>query len=318
MISRLLLASVAFLVLAGCGGGSTSAPGGGPGSGTGASVDQAVTDAAEAYCTRLQACAPAYATYGFGALATCEARFKMQLVADLGVPGTSETVAQVEACAQVLGPMSCPDLLGRKMPSACLPQPGTLADGVACLADGQCKGTRCRVPTDALCGACTSPAAAGAACDTDGDCQPAMACVGRACTPYGTAGSTCSATQPCRPDLGCAGGTCGTPSAAGTACQASTECDQLHGVFCNPVSKQCQTVAFAPAGGACGLVSGNLVVCTGPGSFCSGATRAPYAGTCTAFATDGASCDADAGPLCDFGAACVGGTCEVPGPTGCR
>ncbi len=82
-----LLALTPLGLTAGCGGTTSSLSGdGGPGAGdggdrleagvagdgagaegsTGVSADQAATDAANAYCNRAQACAPAYVTFGYG------------------------------------------------------------------------------------------------------------------------------------------------------------------------------------------------------------------------------------------------------------
>jgi hypothetical protein len=68
----------------------------------------------------------------------------------------------------------------------------------------------------------------------------------------------------------------------------------------------------------CGLVGGHLVVCTGPGGLCKGISAPNYQGTCIPFATDGTACDTTNGPLCDVGAVCVGGTCQVPDPSKCH
>jgi hypothetical protein len=279
---------------------------------------QAAADAAKAYCERAQACAPAYVTFGYGDVGTCEARFTKELLPVFGAPGSSSTPAQTEACAQAIPQASCADLLARKNPAPCQTLPGMLANGAACGADPQCAGTRCKVAPDAVCGMCTAPAAAGASCGVDGDCQPDMTCLNGTCAQYGDENATCSATQPCRPDLGCVGGICTTPLPAGSACTATHQCDEVHGVFCNPATAKCENIAFASTGGACGLVSNALVVCSGPGSLCNGSSNPPYKGTCIGFAQDGASCNTTAGPLCDVGSACVGGTCQFPDPSSCH
>jgi hypothetical protein len=319
-VSPRALLCLSSLALAACGGSTSSVSSstdGGPGE-AGVTAAQAAADAAMAYCTRAQACAPAYVTFGFGDVATCEARFALELLPFFTATGTSSSPSQTEACAQAIPQMSCADLLARRVAGPCASMPGQLANGAACAGDPQCAGTRCKVAADAVCGTCTAPAAAGAACGVDSDCQPGMTCVNLVCAKYGDESAACSATQPCRPDLGCVGGTCTTPSPAGTKCQASTECDQIHGVFCNPVTAMCEAVAFAATGAPCGLVNSQLTVCTGPGSMCSGSSAPPYRGTCLGFAHDGASCDTDAGPLCDVAAVCVGGTCKLPDPSTCH
>jgi hypothetical protein len=319
------LVPVASLALAACGGSTSSiggSDGGADGGGTfeagGPSPAEIATDAAHAYCTRAQTCASFYVSVAFGDVATCESRLQAQLVSELSAPSVTETTAQLEACAAALPEVACSDLLGRATIPACPTLAGKLADGAACAFDGQCAGTRCHAPSGATCGTCGTPAPSGSGCQADDDCDSAMKCVNGACAPYGGPGAACSATQPCRPDLGCVGGTCGTPSVMGTACTDSTACDQLHAGFCDPLSKVCATATIAQAGSPCGLVAGQFVLCQGPGSFCRGDQAPTYQGTCVAFAPDGASCDADAGPLCDYGAVCESGTCQVPSATRCK
>ncbi len=304
-------------------GGSTSSVAGGDGGGAEVSANQASADAAKAYCQRVDACAAVFVTDAFGDEATCESLFEAQLLTDLSAPGTSATPAMYETCAAALPQVSCGDLLGNATIPACKTMPGTLAQGAACGTDAQCATTHCTVPAAALCGTCAEPSAAGGHCGVDSDCQPGMKCVTGSgttgtCALYGLQGAACSDTQPCRPDFGCVNGTCGTPSPAGTACKSSAECDQLAGAFCNPESLTCQTITFAAPGGACGLVSGALVLCAGPGSECRGSSAPPYQGTCVAYAMDGASCELDGGPLCDYGAVCVAGTCQVSDPSSCK
>jgi hypothetical protein len=135
---------------------------------------------------------------------------------------------------------------------------------------------------------------------------------------YGDDGALCDASHPCRPDLGCKAGKCTTPSPAGTPCQSSDECDALNGVYCNPLTKQCDTVTFAQPNASCGLVNNRFVECKGPGALCAGAAAPTYKGTCVGFAADGASCDATNGPLCDVGAVCASGTCQIPEPSKCH
>jgi hypothetical protein len=309
------------VALAACSGSTPSVNpdgGGGGGGDTGVEAAQAVSDAANAYCQRAQACAPAYVTVEFGAVETCVTRLGLELTSELSAPGTSSTPSQLESCAKALPQTSCGDLLGRNSPTACQTLPGTLASGAGCAVDSQCTGTRCRVAPNMLCGTCTTPAPAGASCGVDADCQPQMTCLNGTCVLYGQEGATCSATAPCRPDLGCVGGTCGTPSTVGTACQSSAECDQINGSFCDPSSKQCATVGFGQPSGPCGLVGSQIVICQGPGSLCGGEAAPSYEGKCVPFAMDGTSCDVDAGPLCDVAAVCSGGTCQLPNPASCQ
>jgi hypothetical protein len=321
-----------------CGGGSSSSnstsPNGGPngddqgssddggngttGTGTAVSADQAASDAANAYCNRAEACAPAFVTVGFGNVATCIERLKQSLLPVFGADGTSSTPERTEACAQAIPQMSCSDLLSRITPDACQTLPGSLAEGAACSADSQCQGTRCKVAADAVCGKCTSPAAAGAACNQDADCQDAMTCVSGACMTYAATGGTCDATHPCRPDLACKAGKCATPTPVGQSCKSSDECENSQGVFCDPKANTCQAVSFSAPNGTCGLVQNALVVCEGPGSLCTNVNSQTYQGTCAPVAADGAACDPANGPLCNAGAICVNKVCTVPNPGACH
>lgn len=321
MKNRATLPSLASLALAGllaCSG-STSSIGGG------VSTDQATTDAANAYCNRAQACAPAYVTLGYGDVATCASRYKQALVTSFGAPGSVETADQIEACAQAIPNATCADLLGRNPPSACHTVPGNLGDGNPCGSDAQCSGAVCHVRVNDVCGQCGSPTTAGGACVADDDCAYGTGCVLGTCTAYGAENASCDATHPCRPDLGCKGGACTAPSQAGTACQSSAECDQLHGLFCDPMGMTCTNVSFAAPNASCGLVGSQLVACQGPGSMCKGADAPTYEGTCAPYATDGTACDTVNGPYCDVGAVCVTGsatsttgTCTVPNPSSCQ
>jgi hypothetical protein len=286
--------------------------------GGGESAQQAVAAAASAYCARASACAAVFVTDGFGTLAGCQTHLQTQLLASLSAPGTSATVAQLEACTAALPQVSCGDLLGNETIPACKTLPGMLAAGAPCGTDAQCASTHCIVPSTTACGTCGPQSPAAGTCSVDSDCQPGMDCLNGTCATYVLQGGACSATQPCRPDFACVNGTCGAPSPAGTACKTSAECDQLSGDFCNPASLVCQTITFAQPGGACGLVSGQLVLCAGPGGTCKGDDVSPYVGTCEAAAMNGASCDTDGGPLCDYGSVCVSGTCTASNPASCK
>ena len=242
------------------GDGSTASIGGGSDSGAAVTPDQAATDVANAYCDRAQACAPAYVALSFGDIATCATRLKATLLPGIGAMGSTEAPAQYEACAAVVPSASCDDLLTRSLPAPCQPIPGTLATGAACAVDGQCASTHCGLPANAACGTCVALGSAGATCDTDSDCQDGMTCQSSACVAYGAENATCDTTHPCRPDLGCKAGACTAPSSVGTACQSGAECDNLHGVFCNPISMMCENVSFAGPNAPCGLVNNQLVV----------------------------------------------------------
>jgi hypothetical protein len=321
MRSKAILTSalVAMASLAACSGSTSNSTGGDGGSegGSGVSAQQASTDAATAFCTRAQACAPAYITIGYGDAPTCATRLAKSILPAIGATGSTATPDIYEACATAIQQASCADLLGRHLPDVCK-KAGTLADGTACGNDSQCANMRCKVAVNAVCGTCTSHAAVGASCGVDDDCVDGSKCISGTCAAFGKQGDTCSASQPCSPDLACRSGACGAPGQIGDTCASLGDCDVAHGVACDPTTKKCAQLNFAQTGGACGLVSGKLVVCQGPNGTCNGSTPQNPQGTCAAAANDGAACDTNNGPLCAAPAACVSGKCTLPDPSTCH
>jgi hypothetical protein len=290
------------------------------------SPQQACADYAQVYCTRVNDCAPTFLQLGFGDVPTCESRLQINCPLTFQAPGTGLTPDIAEKCIGALPQTSCPDTLGRNLPSECSPVAGSLQNGAACGDDDQCTGKYCNLGSNHVCGACSTKAAAGAACNTDSDCSQGLACAQGTCAAYAQAGAACSDKQPCNPTLTCNAGACVTPSGAGAACTPGTDltksgCDFLHGSFCNPSTKKCQQVATATAGQPCGfvngIVDGSLTICTG-GATCFGITLLNPKSTCTAAAADGASCDATKGINCQAPAICVSGVCKLKDPTSCK
>src|SRR5260221_1020053 len=107
------------------------------------SADQAWTDAAAAFCARVNACSPAFVELIWGDANVCASKFKPQLAGALASAGTSSSPSQYEACAQALPGASCDDVLGRNLPEVCKAKTGTLAHGAACGDGSQCVGGRC-------------------------------------------------------------------------------------------------------------------------------------------------------------------------------
>lgn len=279
-------------------------------------IDQAAAAAAAAYCNRAETCGPLFVSVTFGDAATCASTFKGTLARAFAAAGVTETPEQLEACAAALPQVSCADLFSRKSTDACKPVPGTLVDGAACASDGQCTSRRCRVAKNQVCGTCGAHGAPGAPCGVDDDCDYGAKCLAASgtCVAYGNESATCDASHPCRPDLGCVGGVCGAASAPGVACASSDQCDQIHGVFCNPLTKQCETATLARSGASCGLPGGHFAVCAGAGLLCTGVTAPNYVGACMAPAAVGAACDTANGPACTPDAVCV---CAASGDAGC-
>jgi hypothetical protein len=333
MSLRTRVLSVSLVGLAACSG-STAATfddaGAGEASVDGApavTIEKAAGDAANAYCARAQACAPAYVSIGYGDVATCVSTFTADLVRGFGGAGVTATPDWVEGCAAAVPQVSCGDFLARRTVAACKPVPGSLADGAACAADGQCKGTRCILAKNQVCGVCGPHAAAGAACGVDDDCDNGLVCLTGICVAYRDEKATCDATHPCRPDLACTAGICGAGNPVGTACSSGDGCNAANGIVCNPISKQCETMGFASPNTGCGIVGPKVVECTGP-ALCIGVVAPKYQGSCVAAAALGASCDTANGPPCGADAVCAcaagtdaggcAGTCKQRDPAQCH
>src|SRR5579862_1624686 len=135
MARRILRAAstAALLCVAACGGASFAlddAGSGGTNAGDGGStpvegggsvtMDQACTDLATSLCTRLGSCATILVPVEFGDMATCVARGKLSCATSFAANGTGLTTNAAESCAQAYGGASCDDLLGNKLPSACI------------------------------------------------------------------------------------------------------------------------------------------------------------------------------------------------------
>jgi hypothetical protein len=322
-----LVTAASFAALAACSSSSASkstpVDGGGD---AGLTIDKAAADAGQAYCARVQACAPALLQAFYGDVATCATAFAGDVVRGYHGAGVTQTPDQVAACTAAIPQTSCADLLARKTPTACKPAPGTAADGAACAADVQCQGARCKVALGQTCGICGSPAAAGAACGIDNDCGDGLTCVASKCTAYGDEKAACDATHPCRIDLACNAGACGAGNPVGTACTAPDGCNAPQGIVCNPQSKKCDTLAAGGPNAPCGFVAGHVAQCTG-GSLCLAISATTFQGTCSKAAAVGAACDTAAGPTCAPGSICgcasnvdggCAGTCKQRDPAACH
>src|SRR5579883_1178547 len=109
---------------AGGGDGSSNNDGGGSDSGTsdsGGSSAQACMDLANAYCMKLDTCAPLFIQVAFGDLAACEHRAALACPATLAANGTSATTTAAEACAQAIPAAMCAETIDGKTPDACIP-----------------------------------------------------------------------------------------------------------------------------------------------------------------------------------------------------
>ena len=266
-------------------------------------------------CAKVNECSPFLLELSYGDLATCEARVALGCSpSTFDSPGSTTKPIDTVACSDAFAATSCDDLYGRKLPAGCDFNPGTLANGMVCGREVQCASGYCGKQGD-ICGVCTTPAAAGAACKESEDCEPGLACAQDKCAAIGGVGATCDAAAPCKVGLPCSGGKCIMPLGAGQPCDpASPTCDLLKGLGCNMMGI-CQQVKIAAAGEACGLQGTDYIACKG-GAFCKMAMGG--AGTCLAPAADGAACDEVAGPKCLPGARCSGAVCVLSDGSSCN
>jgi hypothetical protein len=325
-MGKRLGAVVALLVLgaaAGCG------SGGGEGDPVpdadlpevGAEVTEAGPDAAEVAedpfrrlvrvtCEKLAACAAASLKIYIGDVPTCLASEyeTMKMLPDL--PGLG---IDVEGSADAVEANSCSEFTrSTAMESRPFGIVGSLADGKPCVHPLQCSGHVCARPEGTSCGTCASPLPAGAPCDGNhlvgSPCGFGSTCAGGNCVALGDTGAQCDpATAPCFSDLGCIDGTCGPPKQVDEPCSSLVgECDLYDsGLVCHPAAGKCIAFTYAGPDEPCGVTETGGTVCTGSDCFPNA-----LAGNCMARAADGAKCDPEVGPYCQFHAHCVNGSCE--------
>lgn len=335
-LSRTLAFTLVFT--AACGADTTPAP-------TGPTATQACTALAQAECARRDACSNRFLIgRTYGDLATCEQRVRDACVTSLSARATGQTAANVMACATAYPAIACADYFnGTNLPTACQPQPGSLAAGAACRYASQCQSGYCAVPTGTACGVCAPRPVAGAPCNGPGaplgcggqglTCAGETATTPGTCVAFGAMGATCDATHPCGSGLSCTPVGLAAPSrtcqpagaTVGAACGGASApgCDNERGLACNTMSRTCQNIALVAGGAACGLgADGGFSSCANSGD-CMGYTLASPRGTCRSAAAEGAACDRANGPYCRTPASCVttgagtAGTCALPSSATC-
>jgi hypothetical protein len=140
------------------GGSGGTAMGGAAGSGEGGStpltLDEAVHEVFRAICGKYQECLPYHLISSYGTLASCISRSELGEHAYLELPGVTETAATLTACASAVDALSCSEY-HRTWPSECTPA-GALANGEACVSNGQCQSLWCHMSSE-QCGTCTDP-----------------------------------------------------------------------------------------------------------------------------------------------------------------
>jgi hypothetical protein len=308
---------------AGSGGAGTAGTGvagaGTAGTGAGGSADpNAACTPLDAYCQKINECAPLAITLVYGDLAGCKARLKLSCVAQIKLADNGLTPASITACANAVATATCDDLLYRNIP-ACAPKGSRLA-GAACGTGSQCTSTYCAATT-ATCGICAGLAPAGGDCTVDDDCKPQLVCGGLGlCVTPGGAGAACDDNTPCRYGYYCSGGTCAAArTTPGAPCTESGSCEILKGLFCN--GTVCARILTAQPGDACGVVGGTSVAaCAAGDCISSDPVNDPNSGTCTSLAGDGEACGSavSTGVDCESPSTCTNGRCALPNGTTCN
>jgi hypothetical protein len=294
-------------------------------------ADEACTQLANAFCTKIGSCSSFFTLAAYGDVATCETRFKATCLTNLGANGTGATPTQFAACAAVAPNLSCPDVFASNFPADCQPIAGTLANDAACGDSSQCSSKFCGFDSNlATCGKCAAPPAAEAPC-ASGGCPNGLKCgADSKCHAPGGLNAMCDANHACNGEYQCLTGKCvaylplgADCDPAGTATPTKGSCDLLSALWCNLHTRKCEAMTQNAAQGAtCGLnlTSGGVTICE-PKSFCKITNATTYAGTCTARVADGGACDLTTptlGEQCTEPAKCIGGKCTLPDATQCH
>ena len=325
---------VLVLTLGGCGG-------------SGVTIAKACGDLATTRCAKRASCTAIGNAAGtgilreFGDSTTCVTRETLACMQGLSAKSTGNSPDEVESCIPTYSALSCADFLSNNITAPCVAT-GTLADGSACVFNGQCKSTYCINASHTTCGVCGSAPAVGADCSTSAcargvDCITQQSTVTPApmvCTAPAASGAMCDRNHPCAFGGSCVGATkmvMGVCMAAvatvGGACdpnqQMSASCERAQGLFCNAMSKTCTVMTYGHDGDVCGVGSdGNFVDCLAGDcvGFVGGANPTP--GQCKAKVTEGSACDTQLGPFCLTPSKCVttngtAGTCALPDGNAC-
>jgi hypothetical protein len=245
----------------------------------------------------------------------CKERRKIRCTLRLTAPGSNETPARVSACVAALSKYTCDDYADEaKTREICDAPPGNLGDGAPCGVGAQCRGQGCFPPDNAACGVCTTLSPLGAPCNAS--CQYGIQCLNSTCVAYLREGDACRFGSPlCAFGLACLGagsgqGKCGKRLGLGAPCDPSAfECNDGEGLSCSGATNRCQADPGLPAAGA---------PCWGQScradAWCNTANS-----RCEAKRREGEPCGNSASaPECLQPATCIGTTCVLPNPSGCR
>ncbi len=338
MRASISIGSVFLMLLSGCGA-SADATGGGledaslddtsaldsSSADAGPTVDQACAALAKARCALLDSCTNGVAIQSsYGDLATCEARQLLGCQINAATSSTSQTAGTLQACADVAGTTSCWDRSLNLLPAPCVPLPGALTEGQACIAAAQCASTWCTIQTNAVSGVCTALPKAGDSCATT-SCGRGLECAkntagAEVCFDPLAVGGACDKDHHCGPNVICVGltktaaGVCKARGATvGAACESTNktlpDCATSLGLFCDSTG-HCKAATAAKDAEACGITGTDTVAYCGAAGTCIKAAATDTAGVCKVPAADGTACDSDPskGPDCLSPAKCVAAT----------
>jgi hypothetical protein len=330
-----LLAAVAF----GCGS-------------SGPSLTTACTERAQASCALRDSCSAGHGVANhYGDLTTCVSREAQLCELNVKAPGSKTTAQTVEVCAKSLPSTTCPDFYNNVPSTACIPPPGTRANGQACGANTQCVTGYCAILSGVACGVCADLPVQGAPCVDPGVAVRGFGCLKTTSTwaALGSSGGPCTADSPCGDGLACvtaavdggAAGPAGTCQAQGTTpgttcdnrLQTAPDCDRTVGVVCpSHRNAVCEALLYATAAQPCGRLPGDvdggvpdggvppaITACTNGGACVTAPATdggAALTGTCVAPAAESGACDTDLGPPCLGPARCIGATTDAGVTTG--
>ena len=276
-------------------------------------TEEACLRLATANCQKYNACRPRWLQATFGDVDTCATQYAATLCRNrLGIAGTSDRPATVDACAAALTSATCAQFLDNDLAvSACLALPGALPTGAACGTPAQCQTVTCEFPAGAACGRCGAPLrAAGAPCTSSSQCESNLQCFNDVCALPGGVGARCVDSFECQYPLSCMIDRCAVSANAGESC-ATAPCNDRDGLFCRNVV--CQPLQLVGKGEPCD--DADFRFCRA--GFCA-PTGLSTEGTCVASAVVGGPCSDAIGPFCLPWARCVQGVCETADPGMCK
>lgn len=341
---RLGLILAAMTVGSTCGGGDDKKDDTAGGGATSSALQTACDQRAKAHCERFMTCAGALRlAEEWGDQATCEKRLALDCVTELESPMVSSTAESTTACAGELGAQACEDFLyGRPTPS-CARKPGKAADGAPCVRDEECASTSCNVPRGAACGTCETGLQENAPCGMAGtSCVFGLSCEGprnmQVCRRPAAQGAACSANSDCDDGLDCVGasnmaqGTCQPEiKMEGAACDRNRRmmatCASALNLSCDRMTATCVKGAedlVAKVGEPCGDQADDTEIECAAGGYCYRPGGADM-GTCKPSLPEGSPCSlVDSDTPCLEPAECIApapgaaATCKVRKLSLCR